>query len=259
MSASDRDGGSSPAPPKPLANLQNQVITAVRGAISGAMAGHEAGHDLNGLDLDFSVPAGPAPQLAPQANLPVLRAEPGRALAAVPPAAPPRQRRWLAFGLAAAMALVGLAAGIAIGVLREPPAPNAPPAPEAAPAKPGASGPAVPKAIPPVTAQPIPPPLPPPAQDNLETARGLVAAGHVTKARDLLLAEAATDRPEAALLLARSFDPNYLATLPEPDARPDTAEARRWYTRWYDLASKRGEVPQTMRLDLLLRSLDVNQ
>jgi hypothetical protein len=275
--ASDRDGRLPPSQPKPLANLQNQVITAVRGAISDALAGHEAENDLTGLDLDFSVPTVPAP-LAASSSLPVLRAEPGKALASVPPVAQPRNRNWRIVGLASVIALLGLAAGVAIGVLREPPAGNAfatqgaasaktelpPPAlpetepPTLEPPKPEVSKVAVPKAVQPVAALPAPaaPAQQPPATDNLETAHSLVAAGQVAKARELLLTEAAKDRPEAAWLLARSFDPNYLASLPAPDAKPDAAEARRWYTRWYDLASKRGEVPQTMRLDLLLRSLD---
>jgi len=269
VSASDRDGGLPPSPPKPLANLQNQVITAVRGAISDAMAGHEAEHDLSGLDLDFSVPAVPAPPAQPT-QPPVLRAEPGRALTAPAPALQGQKRGWLTTGLVTLAAIVGLAAGIAFGILREPPASD-PVAPSlAAPAKPlqpaspvlpvlavpAAPKAALPQAAPPAAAQTAAAP-PPPVRSTLDAARGLVADGHVARARELLLPEAAaTEHPEAALLLARCFDPNYLATLPRPDAAPDAAEARRWYTRWYDLASKRGEVPPTMRLDLLLRSLD---
>jgi len=92
-------------------------------------------------------------------------------------------------------------------------------------------------------------------KDTLATAHDLIEAGALIKARQLLQAEA-PDRPAVALLLARSYDPNYLTMLPATDAPADIPQARYWYQRWYDLALKQGEVPQTMRLDLLLRSLD---
>ena len=103
---------------------------------------------------------------------------------------------------------------------------------------------------------PAPAPPPPPVRDPLDIARGFMQAGRVAMARQTLMAAGISDRPDAALLLARSYDPNYLATLPSSDAKPDIEEARRWYTHWYDIASKAGEVPSTMRLDLLLRSLN---
>jgi len=121
-----------------------------------------------------------------------------------------------------------------------------------------------PRAVATIAPDPVPPvkpkaPLatpPQPPRDVIDLARDLVQGGRVGQARSLLLEAAQTDRPAIALLLARSYDPNYLATLSTSDATPDIPQARKWYTRWYELASKQGEVPQTMRLDLLLRSLD---
>ena len=92
--------------------------------------------------------------------------------------------------------------------------------------------------------------------DAFEAGRALLQSGHVLKARGLLLASTPEARSAVAFVLARSYDPNIVVTLDKPDAGADIAEARRWYRRWYELALREGAVPRTMRLDLLLQSLD---
>jgi hypothetical protein len=236
-----------------MTNLQTQVLTAVRGAISDAMAGHGPQTGLSDLDLDFSLPAKIKTDAA---QLPVLRAEPARALTEVP-REPARPRRWGVVVVVAVVAGTGLGAGILLGTTQlnllvhhpEQPMPTA-----TAKALPVAAtiSTSVTPAAPKVQAPPTP-------RDPLDSARDLISAGQIAKARGVLLSAGDTARPEMALLLARSFDPNFLATLPEPDSKPDIAEARRWYTRWFALASARGEVPETMRLDLLLRSLEAGK
>jgi hypothetical protein len=76
----------------------------------------------------------------------------------------------------------------------------------------------------------------------LEAARALMAKGQVKAAREQLLAMAWKGVPDAAFDVARSYDPNFLATLPEPDAISDIAEATRWYRKWYETGAKEGTV-----------------
>ena len=58
--------------------------------------------------------------------------------------------------------------------------------------------------------------------------------------------------PEAALALASSYDPEYLAGIRTPNARPDVALARSWYAEWHRLAVAHGDVSEAMRIDRLL-------
>lgn len=95
-----------------------------------------------------------------------------------------------------------------------------------------------------------------PPRDELDVARELIESGKIVQARAALLGSTRTERSAVALVLARSYDPNFLATLTKSDGAPDIEQARHWYRRWFELATKEGAVPQTMRLDLLLRSLD---
>jgi hypothetical protein len=144
------------------------------------------------------------------------------------------------------------------------PQPAAPPAPADAtpiklpePAKP-APPPvaAAPKTL--TTIAPIKPPpkvAPAPGLDIAAQARMMMESGQVRDARALLLSLPESDRSDIALILARSFDGNYLKTLRASDGAADSGTARRWYQRWFELASKEGSVPTTVRLDRLLQSL----
>lgn len=93
----------------------------------------------------------------------------------------------------------------------------------------------------PPAVQPPPPPArrfdPDELAALLKRARGLLAIGDIVSAR--LLLERAADAQEAgaALLLARTYDPEVLGT---PDARsitPDPAKARQWYRKAAELGS----------------------
>jgi hypothetical protein len=98
-----------------------------------------------------------------------------------------------------------------------------------------------------------PPAAPPPARrldaDELATllkrAKALIATGDIVSARLLLARAADAQEANAALILARTYDP---AVLGKPDARsiaPDPAAARIWYQR----AAQFGSQDAQQRLD----------
>lgn len=87
-------------------------------------------------------------------------------------------------------------------------------------------------------------------------ASELMASGRVQAARAALLGATPGDSPDIAFALARSYDPNYLATLPSADAAANVAEAKRWYRTWYDIAVRQGLVSNGVPLERLIRSLD---
>ena len=231
-----------------LDRLQADVVKAVRTAISGAMAQHTPAGGLAELDLDFSVH-----MPSDQARLPVLRAEAERALTAQVSPTPARASAWrlvLALSILSAAGAVAVIAALLSSSgnsVHKEAAQALLPAATPAEVKQVASTPAPAAATTPANAVPD--------RDILDTAHDLIQSGKIVKAR-AILQDTAHQRPAAALLLAQSYDPNFLAALAASDAQPDVAQARQWYTRWYDLASKQGEVSQAMRLDLLLRSLD---
>jgi hypothetical protein len=83
----------------------------------------------------------------------------------------------------------------------------------------------------------------------------LMTSGQIRAARTELLRLAAQDSVYAAWALARSFDPNYLTTVPGADAGPDIAEAARWYRTWYAISVKQGLVADSVSLDRIIRSM----
>ena len=93
----------------------------------------------------------------------------------------------------------------------------------------------------PVAASPVAPPpvASPPARrldaDELATlmnrAKGLLAAGDIPPARLLLERAADAQEPSAALLLARTYDPEVLGTQDIRNITPDPARARLWYQK----------------------------
>jgi len=99
------------------------------------------------------------------------------------------------------------------------------------------------------------PPLPPAPQATLQTTLGLMASGHVQAARGELLRMAPEDSADVAWALARSYDPNFLGTLPKADAAADIAEATRWYRAWYAIAVKQGLVADSVPLERIIRSM----
>jgi hypothetical protein len=120
-------------------------------------------------------------------------------------------------------------------------------------------------------AQPfVPPPVPPPAAAPAETppsigspaarrlapdelanlmrrARSLLAAGDIPSARLLLERAADAQEPNAAFLLAQTYDPVALGTQDARLISPDPAAARTWYER----AAQLGSVEAQRRLGQL--------
>ena len=99
--------------------------------------------------------------------------------------------------------------------------------------------------------------LPPPsqAQQVLQSALQQMANGRVQAARRQLLRIASEGSADAAWSLARSYDPNYLATIPSPDAAADVEEATRWYQTWHTLAVNEGLVADSISLERIIRSM----
>jgi hypothetical protein len=96
-----------------------------------------------------------------------------------------------------------------------------------------------------------------PPQEPAEMAKRaqkLIDSGKVVIAREQL-AELAMHSPEAALVLARSYDPNFLRLIPKPDASADPKEAERWYRVWRDIAAERGMVMETERLERIIKAM----
>jgi TPR repeat protein len=94
----------------------------------------------------------------------------------------------------------------------------------------------------PAAAEPV---AAPPARrldaDELATlmtrARGLLAAGDIPPARLLLERAADAQEPSAALLLARTYDPDVLGTQDVRNIITDPATARAWYRKAAQLGS----------------------
>ncbi|MFZ1106303.1 MAG: hypothetical protein WAN86_26150 [Hyphomicrobiaceae bacterium] len=92
----------------------------------------------------------------------------------------------------------------------------------------------------------------------LEVGRALMAKGQVHAARQQLIALARDGSPDAAWDVARSYDPNVLATIPQPDAAPDTAEATRWYRAWYASAVKEGMVATSVSIERIIGAMQTS-
>jgi hypothetical protein len=98
-------------------------------------------------------------------------------------------------------------------------------------------------------------PASPNSQAVLQNALGHIANGRVQVARSDLLRIAPYGSVEVAWTLARSYDPNFLSTLPTADAPPNIAEATRWYRTWYAMAVKQGLVAGNVSLERIIHSM----
>lgn len=111
-------------------------------------------------------------------------------------------------------------------------------------------------AIPPVEASVSPPALRPSApKAATEVAQGLLAGGHVQAARKHLLGSVSDGAADVAWMLARSYDPNFLAAIPAADAGPDIEQATRWYRAWYAAAVTQGLVPNSVSVERIIGSM----
>jgi hypothetical protein len=94
-----------------------------------------------------------------------------------------------------------------------------------------------------------------PANPDIANAHRLMDSGHVVAAREMLLRPDLAASQEGAWLLARSYDPNYLATIQSPDASADKRQAEEWYRRWRDIAVRNGMVMDDLRLKRIINSM----
>jgi hypothetical protein len=180
----------------------------------------------------------PKPEPKPRNRTAVEAAPPAPPVVETPPAAA-AGRRYVAFGAAGLAALAGMA-GVAAwkfsDMHRKPP-PTAAIAVDA-------------------PVRPSTPSLPASGlqENGIAQAERLLDAGSVTQAR-VLLEDLALRSPEAALMMARSYDPNYLKQLSDYDAAPDIVEAERWYRAWHAIAGQNGLAMEADRLERIIKSM----
>ena len=89
----------------------------------------------------------------------------------------------------------------------------------------------------------------------LTDARRLLSEGNVSAARSLLLRGAAEAHADVAFVLAQSYDPNYLQSLPNANSAADPSEAARWYKKWYELAVRSGLEMDPGRLQRVINAM----
>ena len=90
---------------------------------------------------------------------------------------------------------------------------------------------------------------------DIDAAQDLLAKGQVQAARKQLLGLASGGAADVAWMLARSYDPNFLATLPRADAAPDIEQATRWYRTWHAAAVVQGLVPNSVSVERIIGSM----
>jgi hypothetical protein len=86
-------------------------------------------------------------------------------------------------------------------------------------------------------------------------ARQALSEGDALRARRALLRAEPERYAKVAFMLAQSYDPNYLQSLPKTNGLPDKAEAKRWYEKWYELASRSGLEMDSGRLQRIINAM----
>lgn len=86
-------------------------------------------------------------------------------------------------------------------------------------------------------------------------ARRLLSDGNVLLARAMLLRAVAGGDADVAFLLAQSYDPNYLRSVPRANSTPDPSEAARWYRKWYELAMRSGLKMDPLQLQRVINAM----
>lgn len=167
------------------------------------------------------------------------------------PGLPARRKRSVRPGLIVATALLFLAAGVTGAVfLRYRPAPETHEATTAAISRP-------------VSLEPPSTPGGAPEQrpdtdtslSGLNDVQQMMLGGDILAAREVLLKSADSGPPDIALALARSYDPNVLRAISNPNAAPDIEKATDWYRRWHRAAVESGQITDTLQLERILRSM----
>ena len=90
---------------------------------------------------------------------------------------------------------------------------------------------------------------------EIDVAQDLLSRGQVQAARKQLLGLASGGAADVAWMLARSYDPNFLATLPRADAAPDIEQATQWYRTWHAAAVTEGMVPSSVSVERIIGSM----
>jgi hypothetical protein len=94
-----------------------------------------------------------------------------------------------------------------------------------------------------------------PSRAGVDAAQDLLSRGQVQAARKQLLGLASADAADVAWMLARSYDPNFLVTLPSADGAADVEQATRWYRIWHAAAVKQGLVPNSVSVERIIGSM----
>jgi hypothetical protein len=94
-----------------------------------------------------------------------------------------------------------------------------------------------------------------PSRAAIDAAQDLLSKGQVQAARKQLLQLSSADAADVAWMLARSYDPNFLVTLPSADGRADVEQATRWYRIWHAAAVRQGLVPNSVSVDRIIGSM----
>lgn len=89
----------------------------------------------------------------------------------------------------------------------------------------------------------------------LEQAQQMMLDGDILGARATLMKSADSGPPDLALALARSYDPNFLRSVNNPNASPDIEQATIWYRRWHLAAVESGQIADSLSLEPILRSM----
>jgi hypothetical protein len=100
---------------------------------------------------------------------------------------------------------------------------------------------------------PAPHPLAP--RPAMAIAQELLKKGRVQAARKQLLGLVSGNTADVAWMLARSYDPNFLAAIPAADAGPDIEQATRWYRAWHAAAVAQGLVPNSVSVERIIGSM----
>ena len=149
--------------------------------------------------------------------------------------------------VAGAALLVIAAAIMGALLLVDVPAPGDPPTAAVQPVQPASQG---------EPAEPAEPgPEPGAGLVPLQQAQQMMLSGDILGAREALMQSDDPGSPDVAWALARTYDPNFLQSVTNPNAAPDIEQATFWYRRWHQAAVENGQITDAVRLERILGSM----
>lgn len=92
-------------------------------------------------------------------------------------------------------------------------------------------------------------------EDALSASAMDLSVGRVSSARTRLLDLSNLNSADVSWTLARTFDPNVLREIPQPDATANLEEAARWYRRWHGQANAGGRLIDEATLERTIQSM----